>query len=191
MRHHMLCAVALALSAKVAGAQRADTTIEHARAFTAAPTTATVRATEKKRRRLDFIDAATLNDKSARLVKYRAIGMTVFTSDDEQTTYKLVRRIVSSEPEVHARWDDLVIVRSGTGAIQMGDSLSGSTFRAPGERRGGRFAKSYELVVHAGDIVKIPAAVPHAFLVAGPEPLEYLLIKQRRQELPVRWFGER
>jgi mannose-6-phosphate isomerase-like protein (cupin superfamily) len=113
------------------------------------------------------------------------------SSSDDETVYVLVRRTASSQPEVHARWDDLVLVRSGMGAIEMGDSLVGSRYRAPGERAGGTFTKSYQIVVHAGDLVRIPAAVPHAFVVAGTEPLEYLVIKQRRQKLPIRWFGER
>jgi mannose-6-phosphate isomerase-like protein (cupin superfamily) len=112
------------------------------------------------------------------------------TSGDEQTIYMLVRRTVSSVPEVHARWDDLVLVRDGSGAIEMGDSLIGSRYRAPGERAGGTIAKSYRIVVHAGDLVRIPAAVPHAFIVSGSQPLQYLVIKHRRQELPIRWFGD-
>jgi mannose-6-phosphate isomerase-like protein (cupin superfamily) len=115
-------------------------------------------------------------------------GETMWTSGDAQTTYLLVRRTVTSQPEVHARWDDIVIMRAGTGVIIMGDSLVGSTLRAPGERVGGQMNRMYQLVVHAGDIVRIPAATPHMFIVAGSEPLHYLLIKQRRQDLPIRWF---
>jgi mannose-6-phosphate isomerase-like protein (cupin superfamily) len=146
---------------------------------------------EKRRRRVDFIDAKALGQTAAGLDRRPVVGTTVLTSADEQTTYLLVRRTTSSRPEVHARWDDLVIVRSGTGAIEMGDSLVGSRYRAPGERIGGRLTRSYQIVVHAGDIVRIPAAVPHAFVVSGAEALEYLVIKQRRQELPIRWFGAR
>ena len=145
---------------------------------------------EEKRRRLDFIDERTLRERARELADVRALGTTVLTSADWQTTYLLVRRVVSSEPEVHARWDDLAIVRSGSGVIQMGDSLMGSTYRAPGERRGGTFVHRYQVIVQAGDIVRIPAAVPHAFVVSGREPLEYLMIKQRRQQLPIRWHGE-
>jgi mannose-6-phosphate isomerase-like protein (cupin superfamily) len=54
-----------------------------------------------------------------------------------------------------------VIVKSGTGAIEMGDSLVGSELRAAGERIGGKFHRSYQIVVHAGDMVRIPAVVPH------------------------------
>jgi mannose-6-phosphate isomerase-like protein (cupin superfamily) len=149
------------------------------------------REAEHRRRRVDFIDGTTLSRTAAGLSRLPVAGTTVLTSSDWQTTYLLVRRTASSKPEVHARWDDLVLVRSGTGAIEMGDSLVGSTYRAVGERIGGKLTKSWQIVVRAGDIVRIPAAVPHAFIVSGTEPLEYLVIKQRRQDLPVRWFGER
>jgi hypothetical protein len=91
----------------------------------------------------------------------------------------------------HARRDDLVIVKSRTGAIEMGDSLVGSEFRAMGERIGGKFHRSYRIVVHTGDIVRIPAVVPHAFIVSGKEPLDYLVIKQQREGLPIRWKEDR
>ena len=61
----------------------------------------------------------------------------------------------------------------------------------PGERRGGRYNKSYEIPLRAGDVIRIPASVPHTVTVPHGETLEYLLIKQRRQELPIRWFSAR
>lgn len=147
---------------------------------------------ERRRRTVDFIRGESIALQAATWVgRVRVVGATLSMSSDEQTAYILVRRTTSSGPEVHARWDDLVIVRSGEGAIELGDSLRGSTYRAPGERVGGDFVGQYRIVVHAGDMVRVPAAVPHAFVVSGSQPLEYLVIKQRRQELPIRWFGER
>jgi mannose-6-phosphate isomerase-like protein (cupin superfamily) len=144
-------------------------------------------AAEKRRRRPDIIEAKDLSEKVMWLARGRYVGMTVLTAADEQTTYVIVRRTISSQPEVHARWDDIVLVRSGVGVIVFGDSLVASTLRAPGERRGGKFTTNYQIVVHPGDVVRVPAAVPHAFVVSGAEPLEYLLIKTRRQQLPIRW----
>jgi mannose-6-phosphate isomerase-like protein (cupin superfamily) len=141
----------------------------------------------RPKRRVDLIEQATIEREAAWLREDRAIGKTLYTSPDEQSTFILVNRRVSSQPEVHARWDDVVLVRSGTGAIQLGDSLVGSRLRATGERSGGKFVREHQIVVHAGDVVRIPAAVPHAFIVSGSEPLEYLVIKQRRKDLPIRW----
>jgi mannose-6-phosphate isomerase-like protein (cupin superfamily) len=182
----------MALVSDRAAAQQADTTAStRAPAVSPRARAAARREAEKRRRRVDFIDARRLSQTAAGLPRRPVAGTTVLTSSDDQTTYLLVRRTTTSKPEVHARWDDLVIVRSGTGAIELGDSLVGSRYRAPGERIGGTFTRSFQIVVHAGDIVRIPAAVPHAFIVSGAEALEYLVIKQRRQALPIRWFGER
>jgi mannose-6-phosphate isomerase-like protein (cupin superfamily) len=149
----------------------------------------TKRETEKLRRRVDYIPAANLV--SALPGNASVAGRTVQTSGDEQTNFQLIRRRESGQPEVHARWDDFLIVRSGEGVLVIGDSLRGSTYRAPGERRGGQLSKSYNLPLRVGDVIRIPAAVPHIVTVPKGGTLEYLLIKQRRQELPVRWFSAR
>ena len=189
-RLELLVISALACRAAAGHAQQSDSTprFRPAAAKRVSPA-AKKAAAEKLRRRIDFIDGTTLTDQSAFLADRKYLGKTLLTSGDEQTTYLLVRRTESSKPEVHARWDDIVLVRSGTGAIETGDSLIGSEYRGPGERAGGKFGKTYQLIVRAGDVVRIPAAVPHAFIVSGTAPLEYLVIKQRRQDLPIRWFN--
>jgi len=149
------------------------------------------RRAEQLRRRPDKVESKDLDEKAMWLARGHYVGMSVLTSADEQTTYLLVRRTTSSQPEWHARWDDIVFIRSGTGTILFGDSLSGSTLRAPGERRGGVFINSYPIVVKPGDVVRIPAAVPHAFILSTSDPLEYLVVKVRHQELPIRWTTER
>jgi mannose-6-phosphate isomerase-like protein (cupin superfamily) len=191
MRQIFLPLLILALASDRAAAQRADSTPSRTRGSAARPAGPARRAPERMRRRPDYIDATGLREELRWLDGRRYMGTTLLTSSDEQTTYLLIVRRSSSQPEVHARWDDLVIVRSGTGAIELGDSLAGSRYRAPGEREGGRIVAPYQFVLHAGDIVRIPAAVPHAFIVSGTAPLEYLVIKQRRRELPIRWTGER
>lgn len=140
-----------------------------------------------RRRRPDIIEGRDLGEKVSWLARGHYVGMTLLTAADERTTYLIVRRTTSSQPEAHARWDDIVLVRSGTGVIVFGDSLVGSTLRAPGELRGGRFTTNHQIILRTGDLVRIPAAVPHAFVVTGAEPLEYLVIKTRRPHLPIRW----
>lgn len=151
---------------------------------------AEARRMEAIRRRVDFIRAKDLDDAATRLRGRVTRGETVLTSSDEQSTFLLVHRTVPSEPEVHARWDDVILVREGTGAITLGDSLVGSTYRAPGERRGGTITMRYSIVVRTGDVVRIPAGVPHAFTVPRDSAIDYFVLKQRRQNLPIRWFGD-
>jgi mannose-6-phosphate isomerase-like protein (cupin superfamily) len=192
----MMMTFAVVAAARIAPAQQPG-------AFVAQPSAkelaqrerAAKRQAEQLRKRIDFIPATTADAafKGAfnRGSPGQVLGTTLLTSGDERTNFELVRRKVSGRPEVHARWDDLMIIRSGTGAIITGDSLVGSTYRAPGERAGGHFGKSYTITLRAGDVIRIPAAVPHQVIVSASEPLEYLLIKQRRQELPIRWYERR
>jgi mannose-6-phosphate isomerase-like protein (cupin superfamily) len=183
--------VAALLAGVPAHAQRSDSAKARGFRVAAGSAAAKRREEEQMRRRLDFIPAKTFTDAVDLLTARNATGRTLMTAADEQTTYLMVRRTTTSDVEVHARWDDIVLVRSGTGAIALGDSLFGSEYRGPGERRGGRLVNSSQLVVHAGDVVRIPAAVPHAFVVTGTVPLEYVVIKIRRQNLPIRWFTRR
>jgi mannose-6-phosphate isomerase-like protein (cupin superfamily) len=197
MRHLSVSLLILGLACDLAAAQRPDTAAV-SQGFVAAPRASrsanreAKREAEQRRRRVDYLDAGTLNPLAPFEGKAPALwGTTLLTSGDEQTLYVLVRRTVSSVPEVHARWDDIVTIRSGNGVIELGDSLVGSKYRAPGERMGGTITNWRQIVVHPGDLVRIPAAVPHAFVVSGSEPLQYLVIKHRRQELPIRWYGDK
>lgn len=193
MRHVAFGMLLLGLvAARATAQQRADTAaFVHARVAAPRPRGALKREVELQRKRVDFLDAGTLSPTAAFTGAPKPLWATeLLTSGDEQTIYLLVRRTVASKPEVHARWDDLVMIRSGDGAIEVGDSLVGSRYRAPGERAGGTITHSRHIVVHPGDLVRIPAAVPHAFVVSGTVPLTYLVIKHRRQDLPIRWFGD-
>jgi mannose-6-phosphate isomerase-like protein (cupin superfamily) len=195
MRHIWTSVLILALATDSAWAQQfvAKAASSDSAPRVAVPSRGALRReAERRRRTVDFVRGASItNDAATWLGKGRLVGQTLLTSADEQTAYVIVRRTISSKPEIHARWDDVVIVRSGTGVIELGDSLVGSTYRAPGERAGGTIVGMYKIMVHAGDIVRIPAAVPHAFIITEPDALEYLVIKHRKQELPIRWFGEK
>src|SRR5438067_13924887 len=137
MRHICVSLFIAGLVAGQAAAQRPDTgKFISKHAVTPATAAASKAEVEKRRRQADFLPAGYLSNEAEYLAKWKYTGRTVHTSWDEETTFLLVHRTVSSDPEVHARWDDLVIVRSGAGVIELGDSLVGSRYLGPGERRG-------------------------------------------------------
>ena len=193
MHRYIMSALLLTILDGTAGAQESGKVfVQRAPASTVSVRHSKLSLPEQMRRRPDILTNEVLNGVASEFDSGKGtLGETVMMSSDEKTFYLFVHRTNDSKPEVHARWDDLVIVKSGTGAIEMGDSLVGSEFRAMGERIGGKFHRSYRIVVHPGDIVRIPAVVPHAFIVSGKEPLDYLVIKQRREGLPIRWQDNR
>lgn len=140
--------------------------------------------------RLDYVSAERVREVRHRVSGNGRLGATVFTSEDLEATYTQVRRTVASEIEEHSIWDDIVIVQAGSGAIETGprrNGVAGARARGPGEFQGGRFRKEPErLWLKAGDIVRIPGGIPHAFVPDPNVPFEYLIIKVRRPDRPLR-----
>lgn len=138
-------------------------------------------------RRIDYIPAERFADARARVARTRSVGTSVFVAPDQQTAYLVVRRTVPSEVEEHSRWDDLVVVQGGRGAIDIGrGATTGARFVAPGELRGGALLRPGRVELRPGDVVRLPAGVPHSFVPLGEEPWELLLIKVRRPSKPLR-----
>ena len=136
--------------------------------------------------RVDVVPVDRYNELRDYVIHARAEGGTLFNAPDGQTTYMLVRRTKPSEVEEHSRWDDLIVVRSGAGSIDVGPRTKGAHFLSAGELRGGTITKLSRIELRAGDIVRIPAGVPHAFAPTGVEPWEFLLLKIRRPNKPLK-----
>lgn len=138
------------------------------------------------RPKIDYIPAAEFTERSEYAERTKTIGGTVDMSADEQTVYMLVRRRKESDIEEHSRWDDILLVRSGTGAIEFSATTRGARVIAPGEVRGGTLVDPQSRVMHAGDMARIPAGTPHRFVPSGTEPWELLIVKVRRANLPLK-----
>jgi len=136
--------------------------------------------------RVDYVPRGRYDELRDYIVRSRATGGTLFNSPDGQTNYMIVRRTTASDVEEHSRWDDLIIVRSGTGTVEVGPRATGARFLAAGELRGGTITAPSRLDLRPGDIARIPAGVPHAFSPSGAEPWEFLLVKVRRPGKPLR-----
>jgi mannose-6-phosphate isomerase-like protein (cupin superfamily) len=115
-----------------------------------------------------------------------AEGGTLFIAPDQQTSYMLLRRTAAGAVEEHSRWDDVLIVRSGRGVVELGPRTVGARVAAPGELRGGTLVEARRLVLRTGDVARIPAGVPHAFHPEGAEPWEVLVVKVRRPGKPLK-----
>ena len=95
-----------------------------------------------------------------------------------------LRRTADGEAEVHAEWDDVMMIQEGTATLLSGGEVSGARQTAPGELRGGRIDGGTRRTVAAGDMVTVPAGVPHQMLVGAGESITYLVVKVRRAGAP-------
>jgi mannose-6-phosphate isomerase-like protein (cupin superfamily) len=136
--------------------------------------------------KVDYVPQGRYDELRDWVVRAHASGGTLFNSPDGQTNYMMVLRTKPSDVVEHSRWDDLVIVRAGSGTVEVGPRTKGARFLAAGELRGGTITNPSRLTMGPGDIARIPAGIPHAFTPNGPEPWEFWLVKIRRPNKPLK-----
>jgi mannose-6-phosphate isomerase-like protein (cupin superfamily) len=89
----------------------------------------------------------------------------------------IVRRDKTGDAEVHMALNDIFIVKSGHGKITVGGQVSGNRETAPTEWRGGEITGGTDYSLAAGDVLFIPAGVPHKVLVPPKASITYVTVK--------------
>jgi len=92
-------------------------------------------------------------------------------------SYLLIRRVSAGEVEVHTAWDDVFVVRTGSGTLLTGSTAEGSRNTSPGERRGGHIPEPRSRTLRSGDMVVIPAGLAHQVVPDAGGALTYLVVK--------------
>lgn len=87
------------------------------------------------------------------------------------------RRVASGGPEVHDDWTDVTIVQSGHATIIAGGTVTGAHLEPHGEHRGGTITGGAQYTLAPGDMIVVPAGMPHQFQLARGDTLRYLTIK--------------
>jgi len=92
--------------------------------------------------------------------------------------FRLLYRDADGRPEEHDKIVDVVMVHSGAGALMLGGTMSGKSGNATtGEYLGTALTGGEVHPLAAGDIVHIPAGIPHSFLVPAGKHITYVLLK--------------
>lgn len=92
-----------------------------------------------------------------------------------------VRRERSGEVEEHAVLDDIFVVQEGVATVRFGGTLSGDRETAPNERRGGQLKGFDTRLLAAGDVMVIPAGIPHQVVLAPGASFTYLVVKVKKR----------
>jgi mannose-6-phosphate isomerase-like protein (cupin superfamily) len=87
------------------------------------------------------------------------------------------RRDRDGEVEVHEHLNDELVVRSGHAVFRVGGKVSGNRQIAPGEWRGGTIEGGDLYRLGPGDVLWIPAGMPHQALVGKGSSFSYLAVK--------------
>jgi mannose-6-phosphate isomerase-like protein (cupin superfamily) len=81
------------------------------------------------------------------------------------------------EVEIHHARNDIVLVQEGKAEIFLGGAVTGARTTGPGELRGGTQANPRRQVLSAGDVMFIPAGVPHRMVPIGAGRFRYMVVK--------------
>ena len=127
-------------------------------------------------------DSVTLTKAAAldRLAAHLAASAVTGESFEKRPGMEVVesRRVRDGSVEVHDAWMDVTYVQAGRATLLTDGHVTGAmTLTTPGEHRGGQISGGTPQVLGAGDVVVVPAGVPHQFRVAAGDSIRYLTVK--------------
>ena len=126
---------------------------------------------------MDLYTAQDLHGISDRLAQKR----TQFAAQDLEkygTHYTIVaERGQTGSSEVHEHEADFFIVESGEATIVTGGKLVNPRTTKAGEIRGSSIEGGEKHHLGVGDIIHLPAGVPHQLLLEKGKPITYFVIK--------------
>ena len=98
-------------------------------------------------------------------------------SDYGNESFLLVHREADGQVEWHETQADVFLVQSGAATLVVGGTMVNGETVGPHEKRNGTIQGGVRRKISAGDIVRIPARVPHQLLLDGAHEFNYFVIK--------------
>jgi mannose-6-phosphate isomerase-like protein (cupin superfamily) len=89
----------------------------------------------------------------------------------------LAYRSETGSSEIHEHEADILIVEDGDASIVTGGKMIGGHLQKPGEIRGRSIEGGEKRPLKTGDIIHIPAGMPHQILISRGKPITYFVVK--------------
>ena len=125
--------------------------------------------------RAEYYSAASLQRTADSLRTAKSVAKVL--GDRGAYQYVLVARDATGVPEQHAKWTDVMLVQAGSATVLLGGQYQGGHEESPGETRGGQLVGANAQAVAAGDLLVIPAGMPHQVQVAPGGAIRYVTVK--------------
>ena len=100
-------------------------------------------------------------------------------ADYKSHAIKFSVRAASGGAEVHAHYDDIFFVTEGKATLVTGGTVENAKDGNDGETTGSGIQNGERQIIAKGDIVHIPAGVPHQLIVAPESEYSSIVIKVR------------
>ena len=98
-------------------------------------------------------------------------------ADFPNDMFMLSRREADGIVEWHENQADIFFVQSGTATLLVGGTMVGGEGVEPHEKRNGKIEGGVRRTLSPGDVIRIPAKVPHQILLDGSKGFTYLVVK--------------
>ena len=92
-------------------------------------------------------------------------------------SFMIAHREGDGQAEVHETQADIFFVQTGEATLVVGGALKDGKTTAQGEIRGPSITGGERKTLAAGDVVHIPAKVPHQLLVETGKQFTYMVVK--------------
>ena len=110
--------------------------------------------------------------------KADASGLAAETLKKYATDYTMLAfRSKSGKAELHEKFADFYFVVGGEATLVSGGHIVNSATTAPGEVRGDSVQDGKETKLKKGDIVHIPANIPHQLVLGKGATFQYFIVK--------------
>jgi mannose-6-phosphate isomerase-like protein (cupin superfamily) len=98
-------------------------------------------------------------------------------SDYSNESFLLVHREADGQVEWHETQIDVFFVQSGSATLLIGGTLVNGETVGPHEKRNGTIQGGVRRKISVGDVIRIPARVPHQVLLDGSHDFDYVVVK--------------
>ena len=95
------------------------------------------------------------------------------------TLSALIYRARTGEAELHDQMSDFFVVRSGAATLVLGGKMDTPRTVRPGEYAAPKIIGGESRAIGPGDVVYIPAKMPHHVVLGPRQTITYLLIKAK------------
>lgn len=90
---------------------------------------------------------------------------------------EISHREANGRAELHKKKADVMVIQSGTATLAYGGTVIDPVVTGPNEIQGSGIRGAQKRSVGPGDIIEIPAGVPHQFFLAPGTQITYLVVK--------------
>jgi len=116
-------------------------------------------------------------EEAARAVAGKTLGSPIVGGP--QFSMSFHKRVESSHVEKHMGWDEELVIQEGDVQLNYGDTASNAREMSPGEFNADAVTGGKSLMLHAGDVVILPAGTWHEQMLKSPI-MRYILFKTRK-----------